>query len=693
MNFSARVKKILLIMLEENEPISVVKLSEKIGVSKRTVQRELEYLPKDLSAYNLKFASKTGVGVWILGEEEEKANLLKLLKSESYIDDTDKEYRRKKITLEILKDKNVKKLFWYSTKFKVSEATISSDLEALEKWFEKFDLKIIKKPGSGISVKGSEAAYRRAIKAFISENIDAKFLIDAYESDTENAKVIEEFQKYGFMKILGEDTVSRVMDCINGVNSSHVRSLTENSYIGLVMHISVAVKRILDNETIDNNSGFFEKIVRDSDYDVAEKIALEIKEEFEIEIPEIEISYIYLHIKASKYEKVQNASKMNFENIKTIADEMIYAFDEKNAYKLKQDEDFLHSLHAHLSPTIIRLTNGMKIHNPMLNEVKAQYAEVYEKCKNSALILESYVRKPVPAAEIGFLTVHFAAAIVKLEALNSPRKIVNIGIVCSSGIGVSRLMRSKLRKHFSSRVLLTAYGKNEINEEVVKKEDFIISSLPLNSKEIEVINVNPLISEKDIENIRKLIDKYEVQLEEKDDVSVMLDLETISLLASQMRTIANEMKIYKLDKDINFINAVEQVAKNVCKEGDDREVVVKDIIARENMSSQVFPEIGFALLHAKSTGVKTPSFNIFTNEERQSFTSSELKGVGIIFVMLIPVDDNEKINSEILGCISSSLVEDTKLIDAVLAGENNSAVKHISKTLKSFFAEYIIKKS
>ncbi len=690
MDLSARARKTLLIMLEEDSPISVVKLAEKIGVSKRTIQRELESLPKSLLPYNLKFTSKTGVGVWIVGEDIDKQILLSKLKAENNIDDTDREYRRKKLILELLKDKSVKKLFWYSTKFKVSEATISTDLEALEDWFKKFNLKIIKKPGSGISVNGIEANYRKAIKSFITESIDANFLLSIYEEESTKPDILVEFQNSGFMQILGEDTIRRVIDCTNSLNNTHLEDLTESSYTSLIMHTSIAVKRILSNETIEESSHHLDIQPSDADYRLAEKIAIELEEEFEISISKDEISYIYLHIRASKYEKIHSNLNINHENTKIIADDMIYAFDETKAYLLKQDEDFLYSLLAHLSPTIVRLTNGMKIHNPMLNEVRAQYKDVYAKCENAALVLEKYIGRTIPDAEIGFLTVHFAAALVRLETAKSKTKIVNIGIICSSGIGLSRLMRSKLKHIFKERVLLTAYGKNDIDASVINKEDFLISSLPLNTNDIEVLEVKPLLPENDIDNIRKLIRKYEVQEIERKEVSLTLELETISFLANQMRSIANTMNIYKLDTNIDFLNAVEQISKLACKEGDDSTIVADDILKRENISSQIFPEFEFALLHARSKGVNSPSFNIFTNVDLDSFKSPDFKGIKIIFVMLIPQDENAKLNSEILGCISSTLVEESKLIDMVLAGDNDSAVKHIYKTFKTFFAEYIV---
>lgn len=60
MEFSPRMRQILLIMLREDRTISVKYLAEQMNLSRRTVQRELEYLGRPLKKYGLEFCSKTG---------------------------------------------------------------------------------------------------------------------------------------------------------------------------------------------------------------------------------------------------------------------------------------------------------------------------------------------------------------------------------------------------------------------------------------------------------------------------------------------------------------------------------------------------------------------------------------------------------------------------------------------------------
>lgn len=72
---------------------------------------------------------------------------------------------------------------------------------------------------------------------------------------------------------------------------------------------------------------------------------------------------------------------------------MIDAFDKENAYLIKQDDEFLQGLLAHLQPTIIRLVHGMQIHNPMLEDIKKSYVELYQKCENVAMVLGKALAK------------------------------------------------------------------------------------------------------------------------------------------------------------------------------------------------------------------------------------------------------------------------------------------------------------
>lgn len=694
MNITPRMKQIFQSLLNETEPVSIKNLAEKIGVSKRTVQRELEYTTSSLKGYDITFMSKTGVGIWLEGTDEEKQRLLDTLSEDGDYDVGNRELRRKKLILELLREKGLKKLFYYSSRFKVSEATISTDLEAAEDWLKQYGLTVTRKPGSGISVEGSEEDYRRAIRVFVNENIDTQILREAYEAESEPERYAG-LKKSNIGQILNDNIMSRVMDCITGMNHSRVLNLTENSYVGLVIHISIAINRILKNEVLDTTPKWVEEMEEDDDLRLARAIVHELEEEFEIQIPKIEVSYICLHIKGAKHEKLQwkGAEETESENreLHQIVNEMIDAFDPEKSWALKQDEEFLQGLLAHLQPTLVRLNHGMQIRNPVLDEICSSYPDIYEKCVYVARILEKWTGKSVPPEEIGFLTVHFGAAIVRMENRKEQLRKVQIGVICSSGIGISRLMASKLERVFKDRIQLTAYGKKDITPYITSKTDFFVSSISTEIADVPVIYVNPLLNEEDMEKIRRTVYQYErIPEKQRKADQVTLQLEEINLIAAQINLVIKYMEFIKADENISFEELLIAVSERLSPYSDRQELIREDLMKRERISSQIFAEFGFALLHTRTKGVVRPGFHVCMTRNLGAFQDPYFKGIKVVFVMLVPIDDNLRINNEILGHISGTLIEDFHFLDVILKGEKEEIRDELSRCLKQYFSKYIL---
>ena len=693
-NISPRVSQILQILLEQNAPISVKALAEQMNLSKRTIQREMDSINTILKGYEITLNSKTGIGIWLEGSEDKKQELRHDLSMDDRLDVSNREERRKRLTLEILKEKELRKLFYYSSRFQVSEATISADLEAIEGWLTRYGLRITRKPGSGISISGSEEAYRRAIRAFINENIDTHMLREAYESTESDAEGYASLQYGDIGKILNDDIVKRVIACLSGMDNTRVMTLTESSYVGLVIHIAIAINRILKDEVIDTDASWQQGLVEDADYHLAEQIVEELEEEFEIEIPAVEVSYICLHIKGAKHEKIQwDGQKINaIENreLRGLLNEMVDAFDLESAYLLKQDEEFIQGLLAHLRPTLIRLDHGMQIQNPVLDDIKQNYTDIYQKCLNVSKVLERFTGKPVPEEETGVLTVHFGAAMVRQEGRKEEIRQVDVGIVCSSGIGISRLMLSKLNKLFGDRVNLTAYGKNDITSYVQGKTDFFVSSLPIEKAEIPVIHVNPLLNEADIDQIRKMIYQYQrmpTKHKQEDLFSVQLD--QINQMAAQINIVIKDMELFYVDVDITFEELLHQIGERLSPYSDQSQIIQEDLMRREQVSSQIFAEFGFALLHTRTKGVTRPVFAVCMPKENVAFKDPYFKQITVAFVMLVPDDELVKINNDIMGHISGMLIEEPEFMEVAEQGGKEQIRTLLSRHLKQYFRKYI----
>lgn len=697
MEFTPRIKQILLIMLNSEEAVSEQSIADKIGVSKRTIQREFEYIERSITEYKLNLEKKKNAGVWLCGSAENKEILKETLYKIKRIDFTDKDKRRKFLIFELLRENIPRKLYYFGNKFEVSEATISGDLEAINGWLNENHIEIIKKPGYGVVLNGSEKNYRRALQNFISENVNDEEVRLLLNNDTEAlAKAIGDITDLeNICELLNSEILGRVGKIFKNIKYSKLNLMTDNSYIALIIHTTIALDRILKGEIIEENKSLISELEIDDDYELAEKIIENLEREFEISIPRIEMAYIMLHIKGSKLNYTEfedeDISHMGAEGLIDIIDEMIDVFEPETAYALKCDEEFIHGLILHLEPTIIRLKNEMNIYNPLLAEIKKEYSDIYGKCKAASKAITKHTGLYVNAEEIGYLTMHFGAALVKLSDRKRSRRIVEIGVICASGFGVARLMMTKIKNQLNQKVSLNAYGRDDITQFIVSKTDFFISSMNIDSLGVDYVYVSPLITASNLQQIEIKVAEYSHMPAKMKNSDFTRQLDEINFTASQIKNLIKKYKSYEIKEDVDLNAFLDEITFKITKGNKSANLLKNDLMEREHIMTQVFPEMEFALFHCKTEAVKEPAFYTCRPSSGNCFTSAYMKNVKSIIILLMPRSIDGRRSTELLGHISGSLVEDTDFLDEILRGDEQKIRSNLQRILKNYFNSYINK--
>jgi len=698
MLLTPRASQMIRILLEHEDGISDQDLAELLNLSKRTVQRELKDLELDLKAYHVTIARKYGSGIQLSGSLEDLEHLRAEVAERKQIDFTDKQERRKYLLFELLRDRDPHKLYYFSEMMGVSEATISHDLEKIEPWLAENHLTAVRKPGYGVVLNGREKDYREALQRFISDNVSEERLKSiAYEKNDALAQAIRESTDVGnIYDLLNGDVIQRVAKILNEMDEPRLNQLADNAYIGLIVHISIAVQRILEGAVLKSDTPLIQLNDSSEDGMLAMRILRRLEQEFGIHIPEVERDYILLHIKGSKLRfsedsELQEGYPASEEEILDLIDRMIDAFDPAEAYELKCDEPFIHGLLVHLQPTLVRLKNGMNICNPLLQEIKTEYPEIFEKCRKAAEVITEYTGVEVNEAEIGYLATHFGAARVHVSSRRTFTRKVMIGIVCASGFGVSRLMMTKLaNKLHSANVSLQAFSHGDMASEVVKNVDFFVTSIDLKNFGVDYIMVSPLITAKDLAQVECKVEEYAHVPRQEINTNFVDQLNSMTVVSETIKGILRRYRLWQVSPDITFDQLLTSVSAHLASGPKAQEVLKADLQAREDIVTQIIPELRLILLHCRTDAVTEPCCCTVLPLAEGGFTDPGLKSVRTVLVLLMPkTSASNKLYADMLGRISAAVIDDAEFLDQLSVPDEETLRSKLSLILKSYFSEYI----
>ena len=273
MEFTPRIQQILRILLDADEPVAKQQIADEIGVSKRTVQREFEYLELCIRRYNLRLENHKGKGVSLTGDPEDLERLRESLSEDMYPDSADIEGRRRRLLFELLRDRTPRKLFYYAQMLGVSEATTGSDMDALCPWLEESRLGIVRRPGYGVILEGDERDYREAMRRFIGETAGHSDVYNSGDIESEIfAEALLNAADNGIYSLLEGDTVRRVDKVLRGMDEPRILQLADTAYAGLVIHISIVIERLRQGASLDKIPEEMENLESWEEYDLAVRI-------------------------------------------------------------------------------------------------------------------------------------------------------------------------------------------------------------------------------------------------------------------------------------------------------------------------------------------------------------------------------------------------------------------------------------
>ncbi|MFC7681212.1 BglG family transcription antiterminator [Paenibacillus sp. GCM10028914] len=686
---TARKRQILLLLMDRKEGMTAAEIASEVGVSVRTVHREMEEIEAIVKAYGLVLHKKSGIGIRIEGHSEEDLEEFRTrLLSDQSVDFSGEE-RKILILCTLLDSDEPVKLFALAHSLKVTVSTISNDLDELEFWTNRFGLKLIRRRGYGVEIEGEESGKREGICQLVFDNLDYSDLVGNKYTYTNKPVAVR------LLSMIGKSLFLDVENTLWDMDWSWTNDLSESAYTEMIITLSVSVSRIRQGRTVTFKYGSTDFIKEDGAFAGIKQFTDHLGKSLGIQFSTDEVRYV-----AQLFNRVQETSAISelaHADVEMI--EMVYRLIEsvvsRTGIPFLEDRSLRQGLVEHIGAAIKRIREGMRIRNPLLSAIRKDYEDLFQIIKES--VKELIRGLDVPDEEIGFLVMHFGASMERLSQLGRNVRAI---LVCSNGLSSSKLLGTRLSKEMPQIKVLGNISWYEAARIPEGNYDLIISTIDLPLAADKYIKISPLLTQEDTDKLLQFIQNttlkkrgtgsdsdYGSQKNLADEVrkeTSLVRLRAQAALMNEIVSLLDGFHLYALDNKQGDLNeTLNQALAMIRRQGKitDAWAIRKRLLERERMGSQLIPDTSLALFHTRSRFVSWPSLTLFRLSNPVSLEDGA--EARVLLFMLAPKELPRE-SLEVLSEISALMLKE-ELIDLLEQGKQEDIQVYLAEELQHFF--------
>ncbi|MDT3424891.1 mannitol operon transcriptional antiterminator [Paenibacillus forsythiae] len=681
---SARQRQMIQLLLDNRQEITAAEIAGNIGVSVRTVHREMEDTEHILQDFGLTLSRKSGKGIQMDGPETGLGQLRHFLREEKPAEYSGEE--RKVFELcSLIETEEPLKLFALAHTLKVTVATISNDLDELEQWVRKFGLQLVRRRGYGVEIAGAEADKRRAICRLAAEHLDQSDLVGSgSQPEGEGSPVFGKL-----LATVGQSRLLNVENLLWDMEWDWTAELPENVYMELLLGLSVAVRRWEIGMVIPSaGESVCLRMSECRNISGAAEFVKRMENVLNLVLPQAEIEYI-----AGWFDRVREpgvSEVLVYGDIGLMG--LVYRLTDqavkRTGLPFHNDRVLREGLLEHVEQAFRRIRDGTRIRNPLLAPIRKDYPYLFGVIRDT--VEELKLDLSVPDEEIAFLVMHFGAS---MERLNQLKRNARAILVCASGLSSSRLLGERLRKEMPQLEIRGNVSWYEAARMPKEEYDLIISTIDLPMEKDRYIRVSPLLTAEEIDKLLRYIESKvpggagSASAGDGPQVageSVIGRLKSYKGLLYEIEGLVDHFRHYSLSNEgMNLPDTIGAMMEKLSGSGvtDDPKALKKKLLEREKMASQVIPDTRLALFHTRSTHVLMSSLTLY-----RLGSPLVLDGeteVGTVLLMLAP-QEPPKESLEVLSEISAMLL-DTELVRLLEEGPEPEIRAYLSAKLLRFF--------
>lgn len=648
MFLSTREKEIIEMLIKyHGQYVTIYDIAQHLAVSSRTIHRELKSIESFINTFNIKLERVTKKGIQLDADEHAVTSLKNVLSQQNTID-LSQEEQKVIILYALIQAKEPIKQYGLAHEIGVSTQTLTKLLDELDIELDQYQLKLQKKRGEGIHLSGAESKKRELLSQLMVNNLNSTSVYSVIE----NHFVYQSINQ-SQLAMVDMDKIFQVERILMDHLDQLPYSLTESSYLTLTVHIVLSIDRMLNGEYVALNNDIYNNVKDSFEHKVAAALALHLEHIYGVQFNQAEVTFITIHLRGAKRKESVEVFKDNKDEARI--DQLIHSVAKYSQQDFKDWDTLSEGLKLHLIPAINRLNANIETYNPLTEMIKHKYPRLFESVHRG--LSHIWPDFNFPDSEIAFIVLHFGGAIQ-----NQGSPFYSVLVVCSSGIGTSRLLATRLQQTFSEIQKTTQASVGDLNELDPSQFDAIITTVDLDIT-TPYITVNPLLPDSDINHVAAFL-------------NMQKDVQPSDTLDYTHQNIPDpEAKLSYIRKGLELIDSVyidyisvsnwtnylteTLLSHQIITDGQSFAELIKHHMDTQGFVLEPYP---IAIPHLKNQIIQKPFILITILNEPIMLKSNQNDDLSVNYLlnMFVPHDDTM---SQLVSDISGKMVEHLDNID------------------------------
>ena len=474
-------RQILSKLIKTNDYITSKELAFSFNVSEKTVLKYLNNLKCDLENNGATIEIKHAYGSVLKIQDQELFNKYLAQNGTDGVP-TNKEERKAYVLSRLLNTEDYINIYDLADELYISPSLLRLIIKDLYTTIEKYSLKVDHSKNHGYRIVGGEEDVRRCLSQECSST--------------------EKINSLSALKDLKVDLTNQIASIVAKTLDQYNIAVSIDAIDSLSLHFLIAINRNETRNYVEVDESIIKKIRSTPEFYVIKNISKQLKELYDIDLPEVELAYLTIHLNGKQRLIAHEHIQVKIDNDALVFyNKFLRNIYQVYSYDFFDDEELRISLLNHIVPFIHRANTNNQISKSSLSGIKNEFPFAYELALNGLSFLSENDIQISPA-EIGYFALHLA---LSLEKNASSKKSYSIAIIAKEISSLYNMISYRLNKHFSDASLTIKYFNiNEAKE--LKKEYSANYDLILNTTDElfsfdNMLNISTFLTDEELEQI------------------------------------------------------------------------------------------------------------------------------------------------------------------------------------------------